>query len=307
MSSVLARRFISRSLSSRTLLYPTRNTSSTSTSSSSSPSPSHSHSRRNFLTLTLTAVASLTAYTVGSLYPPPPPLSLLFPPPAPAPPDPTSAESLEYTVSLEEQLLSLPLLHSLRTAPDAKEWYEARPYKSFPEERRVNNLTAGALRGPGKLAIPPVVWVRRDESESYVFIHVGRGLCGHDGIIHGGLLATLLDESMARTAINNLPERIGVTATLNLNYRAPTKADQFIVIKTKLGEVKGRKANVVARVEDMKGTLLVEAEAMFVQPKYAKLLNTAVMRQVMGEPPKSDHEPVLLADGQDMKALRREK
>ena len=51
-----------------------------------------------------------------------------------------------------------------------------------------------------------------------------------------------------------------MTATLNLNYRAPTKADQFIVIKTKLGEVKGRKAYVVARVEDLKGTLLVEAE-----------------------------------------------
>ncbi|KAJ3734079.1 mitochondrial protein [Lentinula guzmanii] len=306
MSSALIRRLVSRPLSSRTLLYPNRNNYSTPSGPATTTSTSPSHSRRRLLTLTLTAFASLTAYTVGSVYPPPP-LSLLFPSPAPAPPDPTSPDSLEYTVSLEKQLLSLPLLQSLRAAPDAKEWYEARPYKNFPEERRVNNLTAGALRGPGKLAVPPVVWVRRDESESFVFIHVGRGLCGHDGIVHGGLLATLLDETMARTAINNLPERIGVTATLNLNYRAPTKADQFIVIKTKLGEVKGRKANVVARVEDMKGTLLVEAEAMFVQPKYAKLLNTAVMRQVMGEPPKDDHEPVLLADGQDMKALRREK
>ncbi|KAJ3985451.1 HotDog domain-containing protein [Lentinula detonsa] len=306
MSSALIRRLVSRPLSSRTLLYSNRNNYSTPSGPATTNSQSPSHSRRRLLTLTLTAFASLTAYTVGSVYPPPP-LSLLFPSPSPAPPDPTSSESLEYTVSLEKQLLSLPLLQSLRAAPDAKEWYEARPYKNFPEERRVNNLTAGALRGPGKLAVPPVVWVRRDESESFVFIHVGRGLCGHDGIVHGGLLATLLDETMARTAINNLPERIGVTATLNLNYRAPTKADQFIVIKTKLGEVKGRKANVVARVEDMKGTLLVEAEAMFVQPKYAKLLNTAVMRQVMGEPPKDDHEPVLLADGQDMKALRREK
>jgi acyl-CoA thioesterase FadM len=58
----------------------------------------------------------------------------------------------------------------------------------------------------------------------------------------------------------NLPERIGVTAILNLSYRAPTKADQFVVIKTRLVDVKGRKANVSARVEDMNGTLLVEAE-----------------------------------------------
>lgn len=30
------------------------------------------------------------------------------------------------------------------------------------------------------------------------YLHVGRGLCGHDGIVHGGLLATILDEAMAR-------------------------------------------------------------------------------------------------------------
>jgi acyl-CoA thioesterase FadM len=60
-------------------------------------------------------------------------------------------------------------------------------------------------------------------------------------------------------AIVNLPEKVGVTAQLSLNYRAPTMADQFIVIKTKLGEVKGRKAYVTGRVETLDGTLLVEA------------------------------------------------
>ncbi|KAF9060703.1 HotDog domain-containing protein [Rhodocollybia butyracea] len=252
----------------------------------SSPPPR----RLGFLSITLTAFVSLTAYAVGSIYPASP-LAFLYPAPAPGPPaDPHSPESLEYTAAIEKQLLSLPLLESLRAASDANEWYEA--------QRRVNNLSAGALR---------VVWVRRDESESYVFVHLGRGLCGHDGIVHGGMLATILDESMARTAINNLPERVGVTATLNLSYRAPTKADQFVVVKTKMGEVKGRRAYVVARLEDMKGTLLVEAKAMFVQPKYAKLLNTAGLRQIMGEPPKDDPTPVHLADGENLKALSKEK
>ena len=69
---------------------------------------------------------------------------------------------------------------------------------NLPEERRVNNLTAGVLRGPGKLAVHALVRARKDEKESYVILHVGRALCGHDGIVHGGLLATLLDESLAR-------------------------------------------------------------------------------------------------------------
>lgn len=29
-------------------------------------------------------------------------------------------------------------------------------------------------------------------------IHLGRALCGHDGIIHGGIISTVFDESLAR-------------------------------------------------------------------------------------------------------------
>jgi acyl-coenzyme A thioesterase PaaI-like protein len=72
----------------------------------------------------------------------------------------------------------------------------------------VNSLTSGTLRGPGKLALPPLVRAKRDEGESFVFVHVGRGLCGHDGIIHGGLLATLLDETLARTVSTRVLLRI---------------------------------------------------------------------------------------------------
>lgn len=190
----------------------------------------------------------------------------------------------------------MPLLNSLRSQPDAGQWYEARPYKRFPEERRVNNLTAGALRGPGKLAIIPLVRSKFDESEAIGFVHVGRGLCGHDGIVHGGLLATILDESLARTAINNLPDKIGVTANLSINYRAPTFADQFIVIKVRLLEKKGRKVQVGGRVEDLKGNVLVEANGTFVQPKYANLLSNSVVKQAMGEP-ETAQSPVLLSEG----------
>ena len=93
---------------------------------------------------------------------------------------------------------NLPLLRELRNREDKQEWYESRPYTELPDEVRVNNLTAGALSGPGKLAIRPLIRVKDDESEAWGFIHLGRGLCGHDGIVHGGLVATLLDESMGR-------------------------------------------------------------------------------------------------------------
>ena len=62
----------------------------------------------------------------------------------------------------------------------------------------MNSLTGGALHGPGKLALPPLVRAKWDNSEALVFVHVGSALCGHEGIVHGGALATLLDETLGR-------------------------------------------------------------------------------------------------------------
>ena len=145
----------------------------------------------------LASTVAATSYTVGSLYPPTL-ATYVSPRSAPPPPDPDAPSSIAYVEALEESLHNLPLVTSHRARPDVHEWYETRPYISIPEERRVNSLTAGALRGPGKLALPPLVLAKKDESESMLVMRVGRGLCGHEGIVHGGLLATLLDESLAR-------------------------------------------------------------------------------------------------------------
>ncbi|KAI4520676.1 Thioesterase/thiol ester dehydrase-isomerase [Schizophyllum commune Loenen D] len=171
---------------------------------------------------------------------------------------------------LEDQMQKLPFLQELRATQDPEEW------------------------GPGKLAVHALVRARKDEKESYVILHVGRALCGHDGIVHGGLLATLLDESLARNAINNLPERVGVTATLTINYKAPVRADQFIVIKTQVGDVNGRKALVSGIVQDLEGKELANASALFVQPRYAKMLDPDMLRKRMGEPLKKTGEPVVI-------------
>jgi hypothetical protein len=144
------------------------------------------------------ASLSLTTYTLGAIFPPST-LTLLYPRPSPPPPEPFSPEGEAYAAALEKTLQTLPVLQTLRSAPDADEWYECRPYDKFPEERRVNSLTAGVLRGPGKLALKPFVRAKKDESGSVVIVHVGRSVCGHDGIVHGGLLATLSDEILART------------------------------------------------------------------------------------------------------------
>ncbi|KZV76815.1 Thioesterase/thiol ester dehydrase-isomerase [Peniophora sp. CONT] len=260
-----------------------RSTSSFSRRTMASSTPRKSGISNRALSYALLGTTLASAYTLGALYPVDL-FTLISPRVAPPPPPPDHPDAIALVERLEKEIHELPLLRKLRSMPDSADWYESRPYARLPEERRVNNLTAGALRGAGRLAVPPVCRAKNDESESYIFIHVGRGLCGHDGIIHGGLIATLLDETLARTAILNLPEKIGVTANLSINYRAPTKADQFIVIKTKLVESKGRKASVSGVVQDMSGNTLAEAAAIFVQPRCAKLLSAEALHEAMGHP-----------------------
>ena len=142
---------------------------------------------------------------------------------APPPLHPDDPAALAHIAELEDQIQHLPILEAHRAREDKDEWYETRPYLNLPEERRVNSLTAGTLKGPGKLAIPPLVRSRRDHTENWIFIHVGRALCGHEGVIHGGLLATLLDESLARVVRSIIiPERSEVESILCTGTAQPT-------------------------------------------------------------------------------------
>lgn len=184
-----------------------------------------------------------------------------------------------------------PSLETSSSSSIAGPYYIAsRPYRRFPPSKLLHSLTAGTLRGPGRFAVPPLIVAKTKagaaaegghEGDAYAFIHLGRSLCGHDGIIHGGLLATICDEAFARTAFFSLPSKVGVTARLELDYRAPTYADQFVVIQTSLIEKRGRKAVVQGEIRDINGKLLVSGRAIFVEPKFAKFLDTSLVKDAM--------------------------
>lgn len=92
-------------------------------------------------------------------------------------------------------------------------------------------------------------------------------------MIHGGAIATVIDENLGRIAIRHFPERTGVTANLNLDYRAPVKSDKFYTLVTSLDEEKStdRKAYAKCQLKDMQGKVCVEASGLFVLPKKLKL------------------------------------
>ncbi|KAG0004079.1 hypothetical protein BGZ80_007641 [Entomortierella chlamydospora] len=168
---------------------------------------------------------------------------------------------------LQQQLEELEIVKTYMA--DSENWLRRIAHAHVTDEKIVHHLTAGTLRGAGKLGVAPALFQSKDEKQILNVLHVGTSLCGHPNITHGGLLATLLDETTAMTAIPNLPGKTGFTANLNINYRHPCIADQFIVIHSEVTSVEGRKAFVKATLKGIDGTLYVEATALFIAPKVA--------------------------------------
>ena len=193
---------------------------------------------------------------------------------------PTDAETLTMfqpaspeTAAINEHIINHPLVARLRGEAGV---VESRPHLKIPSAMRPHNLTGGVLLGPGKIEVPPLSLAHSSEELPRLVqvAFLGEELCGHPTIIHGGLLATLLDEGLARACFPALPNKIGVTASLKIDYRAPCPAGSYVVLKAETTKVEGRKAWVKGWIEQLTedgepGVKYCEAEALFIEPKGA--------------------------------------
>jgi len=179
----------------------------------------------------------------------------------------------DEAAAVEAHLASHPTVVALRADTSLR---ESRPHLKLPAAQRAHNLTGGLLQGPGRLTVPPLAFADAAGTTYAQVVHVGADLCGHPGIVHGGLLATLLDEALARCCFAALPHGVGVTANLNINYRAPLRAGSYVVIRATTTRAEGRKAWVEGRIETLadesrgeKPLVIVEGDALFVSPRAA--------------------------------------
>ena len=194
---------------------------------------------------------------------------------------PSDAETLsmftpedDESQAKEDFINSHPLVIALRSDPDLT---ESRPHMKIPPAWRKQSLTGGTLIGLGRVTVPPFAWCN-DTGKTYVQIsHVGTDLCGHMGIVHGGFLATMLDEGLARCCFPVLPFNIGMTAKLEINYKAPALANQYLVLRATTTKVEGRKAWVDGVIETLptregeQPVVLATASALYVSPKQASV------------------------------------
>lgn len=195
---------------------------------------------------------------------------LLTPPP---PPEPHTDEDA-YTIRvLHDQAARLPIVQQLSADPDAWESWDA--YDSLSAEQRAQHITAGALAGSRGVGGYQRVFWNKATGELLSVIYFGGAATGWPGVVHGGCLATILDESCGRAAFKEWGGRAGLTASLGLEYKRPTLANGFYVVRVRVRpeeelpeKERGKrhyKCWVDANIEDaVTGAVTVVAEALFV-------------------------------------------
>ncbi|KAG0171834.1 hypothetical protein DFQ28_008590 [Apophysomyces sp. BC1034] len=188
----------------------------------------------------------------------------------------TSSNDFEFMKSHRD---NMTIVQSARADPDM---FEIEAYSHLKGSAKLNSLTASTLRGKGKIIVPPVIFYNKAHTEVTAVVHLGKELCGHDGIIHGGMLATMLDEILACVAMPSLPNHVGFTANLNVDYRKPVVADQWVVLRGRLDKIDGRKAYVSAAVESTDGVKYTEATSLYISPKMPALAATALSLPKLG-------------------------
>jgi uncharacterized protein (TIGR00369 family) len=89
---------------------------------------------------------------------------------------------------------------------------------------------------------------------------------GWPGIVHGGIIASLLDEVTARVFMNDSTgKRLMMTAKLEVRFRKPVYTEKSVQLFGYPVEDKGKIATARGEILDETGILLAEANSVFIQ------------------------------------------
>ncbi len=90
---------------------------------------------------------------------------------------------------------------------------------------------------------------------------------GYPGIVHGGILSTVLDEVGGRATMKGIrPDNVLVTGKLTVHFRKPVRIGQPVVIEGFLVKDYGKVVETKGTIKSETGELLVEAEIVLVKP-----------------------------------------
>lgn len=189
-------------------------------------------------------------------------------------------------IQLEYKLKSLPIYQRLVHTKEGENWVKLNSWENLDrniyngknvsvsvkrqEEYKTPTLTNDSLAKPGGILIEPVIFHNLATDQTVTIVHAGYKLCGYPFIVHGGIIATLLNETLKRNA--SLSKDAGSKIkddfkieNISITYRRPTLANQFLIVKTMQSVASPADPNSIVLksvIESQNGKVLVESEAI---------------------------------------------
>jgi acyl-coenzyme A thioesterase PaaI-like protein len=115
--------------------------------------------------------------------------------------------------------------------------------------------------------IAPPLQIQRDADDRvFTDFHLGAAYEGPPGHVHGGISALVLDHVLGEVAANEETPRF--TGTITLRYLRPTRLGELHA-EARITRTDGFKAYAAGHLADDEG-ITVEAEGVFIQPKWAR-------------------------------------
>jgi uncharacterized protein (TIGR00369 family) len=86
---------------------------------------------------------------------------------------------------------------------------------------------------------------------------------GPSGYVHGGIIATLLDEAMSKAV--RASGRTSMTRQMEIDYLRPVPSGAAIRIEGRVVRSEGRKHWTEAKIMNAKGTALAQGKGLFIE------------------------------------------
>src|SRR5690606_3031194 len=88
---------------------------------------------------------------------------------------------------------------------------------------------------------------------------------GYPGVVHGGVVAALLDETAGRTPMISNPNRFMFTGKLSIRYRQPVPTNTELTLIGRLLKDRGRIVQAHSELRLPDGTVAAEADVTLVE------------------------------------------
>jgi len=94
--------------------------------------------------------------------------------------------------------------------------------------------------------------------------------CGFDGLVHGGIISTILDEASCWVLFAKLG-KLGVTQKMTTSFVKPVRTETGLVVTARIVTHDSRGAVVSASISDSEGVQLASSESSWSFPRLSRI------------------------------------